>query len=93
MTSHPSTLVENGLDEITPPHQLFFAFAVDPGVHFPPLVGDDDDISKGSYATELSEHVEVPLQYPGHLGVGDSVEVKDARERFPLLVPTDEEKT
>jgi len=75
VTSHPGTLVEDGLEEKIIAHQLCLASFADLGVDVAPPVGDDDNILEGGVSTESSEHSEVLRRYPTHSGIGDPVEV------------------
>ena len=75
VASDLGTLVEDGLEENVIRHQLGFTRLTDLGVDFPPHVGDDDNIPKGAFATELLEHLEIPGRNPTHPEVGDAVEV------------------
>ena len=87
VASHPGALFENGPEESVVPNQLGFAFVSDPGVDFPPHVGDDDDVFEGVVATEFLEHAEVLPRYPAHPEIRDPVEVQDTSECAALCVP------
>jgi hypothetical protein len=84
VTCHPSALVEDRLGEIILPLQLGLTFLTDLDVYFSPHVGDDDDVLERALSSQTFRKSQSSSRYPGHLEVGDPVEIKDPGK---LLAP------
>jgi len=80
VTGHPSTILEDGFEEIILSRQLRLTCLTNPRLDSTPHIGDDNDILLFVLTTEISEHLEVSRQGPAHPVIRDPMKVEDNEE-------------